>query len=81
MPKALEGFGMARTGRIVHDMVVWLEATMALKKRRHVRLGTFKREVLRKIANPGELDQTIRAMVDSGYVKVEGNLVFPLKSN
>ena len=81
MPKALEGFGMARTGRIVHDMVVWLEATMASKKRRHVRLGTFKREVLRKIANPGELDQTIRAMVDSGYVKVEGNLVFPSKSN
>ena len=81
MPRALEGFGMARTGRIVHDMRVWLESTMALKKRRHVRLGVFKREVLRKIANPGELDQTIRAMVDSGYIKVEGNIVFPLKSN
>tara|TARA_R100000656_G_scaffold90050_1_gene65603 strand:- start:225 stop:524 length:300 start_codon:yes stop_codon:yes gene_type:complete len=81
MPKALEGFGMARTGRIVHDMVVWLEATMVSKKRRHVRLGTFRKEVIRKIANPGEMDQTIRAMVDSGYIKVEGNLVFPSKSN
>jgi hypothetical protein len=81
MPKALEGFGMARTGRIVHDMKVWLESTMALKKRRYVRLGTFRKEVLRKIANPGELDQTIRAMVDSGYIKVEGNMVFPPKSN
>ena len=81
MPKALEGFGMARTGRIVHDMKTWMEATMALKKRRHVRLGFFKKELLRKIANPGELDQTIRAMMDSGYIKVEGNLVFPSKSN
>jgi hypothetical protein len=81
MPKALEGFGMARTGRIAHDMKVWLEATMALKKRGHVNLRAFKREVLRKIANPGELDQTIRAMVDSGYIKVEGNIVFPSKSN
>ena len=31
MPKALEGFGMARTGRIVHDMKAWMETTMALK--------------------------------------------------
>ena len=54
---------------------------MALKKRRHVRLGAFKKEVIRKIANPGELDQTIRAMIDSGYIKVEGNMVFPSKSN
>ena len=81
MPKALEGFGMARTGRIVHDMVVWLEATMASKKRRYVRIGQFRQEVLRKIANPGELEQTIRAMVESGYIKVEGNMVFPSKSN
>jgi hypothetical protein len=81
MPRALEGFGMARTGRIIHDMKVWLESTMALKKRRHVRLGAFKKEVIRKIANPGELDQTIRAMIDSGYIKVEGNMVFPSKSN
>ena len=81
MPRALEGFGMARTGRIVHDMKVWLESTMALKKRRYVRLGAFKKEVIRKIANPGELDQTIRAMVDSGYIKVEDNIVFPSKND
>jgi hypothetical protein len=81
MPKALEGFGMARTGRIVHDMKAWMETTMALKKRRHVRLGSFRQEVIKKIANPGEMDQTIRAMVDSGYIKVEGNMVFPVKSN
>jgi len=81
MPKALEGFGMARTGRIVHDMKVWLESTMALKNRKNVRLGAFRKEVIRKIANPGEMDQTIRAMIDSGYIKVEKNMVFPLKSN
>jgi|TARA_R100000655_G_scaffold4996_3_gene15653 hypothetical protein len=79
MPKALEGFGMARTGRIAHDMGVWLDATMALNKRQHVTLRAFKRELLRKIPNPGELDQTIRAMQDSGYIKMEGNLVFACK--
>ena len=79
MPKALEGFGMARTGRIAHDMGVWLESTMVLKKRQHVNLRMFKRELLRKIPNPGELDQTIRAMEDSGYIKVEGNIVFPCR--
>jgi len=81
MPKALEGFGMARTGKIVHDMKAWMETTMALKKRRYIRLGQFRKEVINKIANPGEMDQTIRAMVDSGYIKVEGNMVFPSKSN
>jgi len=79
MPKALEGFGMARTGRIVHDMKMWLESTMALKKKRYVSIREFKKEVVRKIANPGELDQTIRAMADSGYIKVEDNMVFPCK--
>ena len=70
---------MARTGRIAHDMGVWLDATMALNKRQHVTLRAFKRELLRKIPNPGELDQTIRAMQDSGYIKMEGNLVFACK--
>ena len=79
MPKALEGFGMARTGRIAHDMIAWLRTTMSLKKRGHVNLRAFKRELLRKISNPGELDQTIRALVDSGYIKVDGNIVFPYR--
>ena len=79
MPKALEGFGMARTGRIAHDMIAWLRTTMSLKKREHVNLRAFKRELLRKISNPGELDQTIRALVDSGYIKVDDNFVFPCR--
>jgi hypothetical protein len=62
-------------------MKAWMETTMALKKRRYIRLGQFRKEVINKIANPGEMDQTIRAMVDSGYIKVEGNMVFPAKSN
>jgi hypothetical protein len=77
MPKALEGFGMARTGRIVHDMKVWLDSTTALKKTKFVTHTAFRKEVLRKIANPGELDQTIKAMLDSGYIRMEGNLIFP----
>ena len=79
MPKALEGFGMAKTGRIAHDMKVWLDATLLAGGRNHMQLRFFKRELLRKIQNPGELDQTIKAMQDSGYIKLEGNLIFPKK--
>jgi|TARA_R100001460_G_scaffold90149_2_gene131750 hypothetical protein len=79
MPKALEGFGMAKTGRIAHDMKVWLDATLLTSGKNHMQLRFFKRELLRKIQNPGELDQTIKAMQDSGYIKLEGNLIFPKK--
>ena len=79
MPKALEGFGMAKTGRIAHDMKVWLDATLSTSGKNHMQLRFFKRELLRKIQNPGELDQTIKAMQDSGYIKLEGNLIFPKK--
>lgn len=79
MPRALEGFGMAKTGRIAHDMKVWLDATLSSSGKNHMQLRFFKRELLRKIQNPGELDQTIKAMQDSGYIKLEGNLIFPKK--
>jgi len=81
MPKALEGFGMGRTGRIAHDMVTWLHGTLFNNNRSHMLLKLFKRELLRKIPNPGELEQTIKAMEDSGYIKVEGNVVFPCRKD
>ena len=81
MPKALEGFGMGRTGRIAHDMVTWLHGTLFNNGRSHMLLKLSKRELLRKIPNPGELEQTIKAMEDSGYIKVEGNVVFPCRKD
>ena len=81
MPKALEGFGMGRTGRIARDMVTWLHGTLFNNGRSHMLLKLFKRELLRKIPNPGELEQTIKAMEDSGYIKVEGNVVFPCRKD
>ena len=71
MPKALEGFGMGRTGKIAYDMTVWLNDTLFANGRSHLLIKHFKRELLRKIPNPGELTQTIQAMEDSGYIKVE----------
>ena len=81
MPKALEGFGMGRTGRIAHDMVTWLNGTLFNNGRSHMLMKLFKRELLRKVPNPGELEQTIKAMEDSGYIKVEGNVVFPCRKD
>ena len=60
-------------------MKVWLDATLSTSGKNHMQLRFFKRELLRKIQNPGELDQTIKAMQDSGYIKLEGNLIFPKK--
>jgi len=40
-------------------------------------LKKFKRELLRKIPNPGELEQTVKAMEDSGYIEVKDGVVFP----
>jgi hypothetical protein len=81
MPKALEGFGMGRTGKIAYDMTIWLNDTLFTNGRSHLLIKHFKRELLRKIPNPGELTQTIQAMEDSGYIKVEGNLVFPCRKD
>jgi len=79
MPKALEGFGMSKTGKIAHDMKGWLETTVFNNNRSHVRLKLFKRQLLNKTMAPGEITQYIQAMEDSGYIKLEGNLVFPCK--
>jgi hypothetical protein len=48
MPKALEGFGMSKTGKIAHDMKGWLETTVFNNNRSHVRLKLFKRQLLNK---------------------------------
>ena len=48
MPKALEGFGMSKTGKIAHDMKDWLETTVFNNNRSHVRLKLFKRQLLNK---------------------------------
>ena len=76
MPKALEGFGMSKTGRIAHNMKDWLETTVFNNNRSHVRLKLFKRQLLTKIMSPGEIPQYIQAMEDSGYIRVESELVF-----
>ena len=76
MPKALEGFGMSKTGRIAQDMKGWLETTVFNNNRSHVRLKLFKRQLLNKTMAPGEISQYIQAMEDSGYIRVESELVF-----
>ena len=76
MPKALEGFGMSKTGKIAHNMKEWLETTVFNNNRSHVRLKLFKRQLLTKIMSPGEIPQYIQAMEDSGYIRVESELVF-----
>ena len=77
MPKALEGFGMGRTGKIAQDMRVWVKGIMENSGQKYVSLKLFKRELLRKIPNPGELEQTVKAMEDAGYISVDHSIVIP----
>ena len=76
MPKALEGFGMSKTGKIAHDMKGWLETTVFNNNRSHVRLKLFKRQLLNKTTAPSEMAQYLQAMQDAGYIRVESELVF-----
>ena len=57
MPKALEGFGRSKTGKITHDMKEWLESTVFNNNRTHVSLRAFKRQLLNKTTAPSEMSQ------------------------
>jgi hypothetical protein len=75
MPKALEGFGRSKTGKITHDMKEWLETTVFNNNRSHVPLRAFKRQLLNKTTAPSELSQYLQAMQDAGYIRVTDELV------
>jgi len=81
MPKALEGFGRSKTGKITHDMKEWLESTVFNNNRSHVRLKLFKRQLLNKTTAPSEMSQYLQAMQDAGYIRVEDELVFLCKKD
>ena len=46
MPKALEGFGRSKTGKITHDMKEWMESTIFNNNRSHVPLKLFKQQLI-----------------------------------
>ena len=75
MPKALEGFGRSKTGKITHDMKEWLETTVFNNNRTHVPLKRFKRQLLNKTTAPSEMSQYLQAMQDAGYIRVTDELV------
>jgi hypothetical protein len=81
MPKALEGFGRSKTGKITHDMKEWLETTIFNNNRTHVPLKRFKRQLLNKTTAPSEMTQYLQAMQDTGYIRVEDELVFLCRKN
>ena len=79
MPRALAGFGMARAGKLAQDMAVWSKETMANSNQGYIHLRHFKRELLRRTLAPGESEQTVKAMEEAGYIKIQDGLVFPVK--
>ena len=81
MPQALEGFGRSKTGKITHDMKEWLESTVFNNNRSHVRLKLFQRQLLNKTTAPSEMLQYQKAMQDTGYIRVEDELVFLCKKD
>jgi hypothetical protein len=71
MPKALEGFGRSKTGKIAHDMKEWLATTIFNNNRTHVPLREFKHQLLNKTTAPSEMAQYLQAMQDAGYIRVD----------
>ena len=77
MPKALSQFGIGKAGRIAFDMHDFLEHLVTSTKSFGIPMPLFRRELLRKVSTPGEVEQTIVAMTDAGLIEVQGRLVVP----
>jgi hypothetical protein len=72
MPKALEGFGRSKTGKITHNMKEWLESTVFNNNRTHVRLKLFKRQLLNKTMLHREMSHsTSKQCKTAGYIRVD----------
>ena len=77
MPKALSQFGIGKAGRIAFDMHDFLDHLVTSTKSFGIPMPLFRRELLRKVSTPGEVEQTIVAMTDAGLIEVQGKLVVP----
>lgn len=73
MPKALAGFGMSRVGKMAEDLHTTLRTKIG---KGGIMLPQFKREILRRVATPSEVEGVLSAMIGSGMISVSDDKVY-----
>jgi len=73
MPRVLANFGMGKAGRLAAD--VERHVNSLLQYRSSMPMSMLRREVLRRVSSASEVEPTIRALVDTGVIKVTENIV------
>jgi len=67
MPKALENFGMSRSGRLVEELALMVRLWYASKDK-PMPITIFKAQALKRVSSPAELPAYIEAMIESKLV-------------
>ena len=75
MPVALTGFGMGKAGQTAQEIEGFIKSTCAATGRGGVPENTLRREILRKAANPGEVDTMLAVMMSAGILEKHGNMI------
>ena len=75
MPAALALFGQKQAGRVSADLTAHLRETLIEGGKRAMSVTNFKREIMRRVNTPAEIEATFRAMQDAGIIKIEGGKV------
>lgn len=75
MPAALALFGQKQAGRVSSDLTVHLRDALIEGGKRGMPITNFKREIMRRVNTPAEIEATFKAMQEAGLIKVEGNMV------
>lgn len=80
MPKILRRFGLGRAGRTADELYQYLLRFLQGRPKASVPIIEFKREIMRRVATPGEVEQTYQAMLASGLIRQLGETaVVPIK--
>jgi hypothetical protein len=78
MPTVLANFGTGKVGKIAVNLEMFLDEIMKKNpKRLGIPVTMFRREVMRRVSTAAEVEQVVRAMVDSGMIDLEDNIVIP----
>ena len=81
MPEVLRHFGMSRTGMIAIDLQQVLNKIVTTTKGVDgIPITKFRREILKRVSTPGEVEQTLKAMVEAGMIRQDGDAIYPSNS-
>lgn len=80
MPKALQLFGVGKAGQVAFNLEQFVQEVWKTS-RKGMATSAFRKEIMKRVATAGEVEQTFKAMVDAGMVLHIGDVIYPKGSN